>query len=248
MLSKSQIKYIKSLSIKKFRAKYKKFVCEGDKIVKELLQNQSFTIDILCATPHWVDRCQHLLNLPEGRLVQINESELKKVSNLKSPNEVLAVVDMPDHTVPLTAEQALCLYLDDIRDPGNMGTILRVADWFGLPFVFASPQSVDFYNPKVVQASMGAFLRVGHLQCEVKELKALFPRKRVYGASMEGHNLFRYSLDSSGLIVIGNEGQGISEQTAELVDDWIAIPSGGGAESLNAAVAAGIICACFRNL
>ncbi len=248
MLSKSQVKYIKSLSIKKYRSKYRKFVCEGDKIVKELLQNQSFTLDILFATERWLSTNQHLLNSPTNQLVQITERELKKISNLKSPNEVLAVVDIPQFQIRDLAGQALCLYLDDIRDPGNMGTILRIADWFGLPFVFASPQSVDFYNPKVVQASMGAFLRVGHLHCELKELRDLFPKKRIYGTSMEGHNVFQHSLDPGGLIVIGNEGQGISSQTAHLVDDWISIPSGGGAESLNAAVATGIVCACFKNL
>ncbi len=248
MLSNSRLKYIKSLTIKKFRLKHKSFICEGDKIVKELLQNQSFAVEIICALPDWLQENQPLLNLPADQLVQLNERELKKISSLKTPNQVLAVVKMPDFKQDADIPSALCLFLDDIRDPGNMGTILRIADWFGLPYVFASPNSVDFYNPKVIQSSMGAFLRVRSVQGELKEIMDRFPEKKVYGADMNGKNIFTHPLDASGLIVIGNEGQGISESNAPLVQEWISIPSRGGAESLNAAVATGIICACFRNL
>lgn len=248
MLSNSQLKYIKSLTIKKFRVRHKSFICEGDKIVKELLQNQSFTIELLCALPEWIDQHQHLLNLDRDRLVHLNERELKKVSNLTTPNQVLAVVKMPAFLLKDDLESALCLFLDDIRDPGNMGTILRIADWFGLPYVFASLNSVDFFNPKVVQSSMGAFLRVKYLQCELTELRDRFPQKMIYGADMQGHNIFEHSLDAGGLIVIGNEGRGVSSSSVSCIREWISIPSAGGAESLNAAVATGIICACFRNL
>jgi len=248
MLSKSQVKYIKSLSIKKFRYKHNKFICEGDKIVKELLQNQSFPVDILCATEGWIKDNRHLLNAETSTLVQVKERELKQISGLKTPNEVLAVVHMPSFSLTAQSAAGLCLFLDDIQDPGNMGTILRIADWFGLSFVFASPQSVDFYNPKVVQASMGAFLRVKHLQCELSALAEAWPEKTVYGADMKGQNVFKHPLHDRGIIVIGNEGRGLSPQAGALVQQWISIPSAGGAESLNAAVATGIICACFRNL
>ena len=248
MLSNSQVKYIKSLSIKKFRVKYKTFICEGDKIVKELLQNQLFAIELICATPSWINQNQPLLNIAKDQLVQLSERDLKKVSNLSTPNQVLAVVKTPDFSFDPVIETSLCLYLDDIRDPGNMGTILRIADWFGLSYVFASPQSVDFYNPKVIQSSMGAFLRVKHLQCELEELHQAYPQKKIYGADMKGQNIFKHPLDAAGLIIIGNEGGGISPASSQKIQEWIAIPSGGGAESLNAAVATGIICACFKNL
>jgi TrmH family RNA methyltransferase len=248
MLSNSRLKYIKSLSIKKFRLKHKSFICEGDKIVKELLQNQSFDIELLCALPEWIELNQPLLNLPADQLVQMSERDLKKISNLKTPNQVVAVVKMPHFEIEASVASSLCLFLDDIRDPGNMGTILRIADWFGLPYVFASTNSVDFFNPKVVQSSMGAFLRVQPIQCELSEIVGRFPAKKIYGADMKGHNVFTHALDKKGLIVIGNEGKGISDVNSPMVQEWISIPSGGGAESLNAAVATGIICACFKNL
>lgn len=248
MLSNSRLKYIKSLSIKKFRLKHNSFICEGDKIVKEILENQSFDLELLCALPEWIDLHQPLLNLPADQLVQLSERELKKASNLKTPNQVVAVVKMPHFKMEAAVASSLCLFLDDIRDPGNMGTILRIADWFGLPYVFASPKSVDFYNPKVIQSSMGAFLRVKTIQCDLSDILHPFPDKKVYGADMQGHNLFTHALDKTGLIVIGNEGKGISDANSTKIQEWISIPSGGGAESLNAAVATGIICACFMNL
>lgn len=217
-------------------------------MVKELLQNQFFVIELLCATPSWMTQNQRLLNLDKDQMVQLSEQELKKVSNLSTPNQVLAVVKIPEWGFHPLIETSLCLFLDDIRDPGNMGTILRIADWFGLPYVFASPQSVDFYNPKVIQASMGAFLRVKHVQCTLAALHQEFPQKKIYGADMNGQNIFEHPLDKTGLIIIGNEGAGISQASAQKVQEWISIPSGGGAESLNAAVATGIICACFKNL
>jgi TrmH family RNA methyltransferase len=248
MLSNSQLKYIKSLSIKKFRLKHKSFICEGDKIVKELLENQSFDVELLCALPEWIQHNRPLWNLPADRLVQLSERDLKKISNLKTPNQVLAVVKIPHFEIEPAVASSLCLFLDDIRDPGNMGTILRIADWFGLPYVFASPNSVDFYNPKVVQSSMGAFLRVKSILCDLSDIIRRFPEKKIYGAHLEGHNLFTHPLDKTGLVVIGNEGKGISDANSPMVQEWLSIPSGGGAESLNAAVATGIICACFRNL
>ncbi len=248
MLSKSQVKYIKSLSIKKFRTKHNQFICEGSKIVKELLEIQSFQIDILCATEKWLLDNNHLLNSYSGQLVQLKTQDLKKISNLKTPGEVLAIVGIPEFSFKKEISKKLCLYCDNIQDPGNMGTILRIADWFGLPYVFASPQSVDFYNPKTIQASMGAFLRVNHISCELSKLTELFPEMTIYGTRMQGKNVFKHDLQKNGIILIGNEGRGISENNAQLVGEWISIPSGGGAESLNAAVAAGIICACFKNL
>lgn len=251
MLSNSQLKYIKSLALKKFRLKHNRFLCEGDKIVKELLESQFYRIELLCALPEWMEDNSFLLQNKDLKQLEVSNQELKKISSLKTPNKVLAVAEMhiPNPETASIANQ-LCLYLDNLQDPGNMGTILRIADWFGIRWIFTSHNTVDLYNPKVIQATMGAFLRVNVLEKELREIKKNFPEKKIYAADMKGKNIFSTPLDKNSLIVIGNEGGGISTDNFGWIDQFITIPSaaGGGAESLNAGVAAGIICACFRNL
>jgi TrmH family RNA methyltransferase len=180
-------------------------------------------------------------------VTEVNESELKKISTLTTPNQVLMVVKQPSFELDFQAIRSdLSLYLDGIQDPGNMGTILRIADWFGIPYIFCSDTCVDIFNPKVVQATMGAFLRIKSKEIDLKELiEATTP---VYGALLEGENLFQTERSKHGIIVIGNEGRGISDEVRALINRPILIPPHGvGAESLNAAVATGIICAVFRN-
>ncbi|MEL7118261.1 MAG: RNA methyltransferase [Bacteroidota bacterium] len=222
------------------------FICEGDKIVKELLQNPSYNIDFICALPTWLQKNDALIPSTLLNVLEVNGKILKKISNLKTPNDVLAVVDIPENALDSQLiDKQPCLYLDALQDPGNLGTILRIADWFGIPYLFLSSNTVEIYNPKVIQASMGAFLRVKTKIIEIEELKQLFPNKAILGADMGGENIFQADLPKDAIVVIGNEGNGISENNRQWLDQIISIPKGnnGGAESLNAAVATGIISA-----
>lgn len=250
MLSNSKAKYIKSLSIKKFRLKHKRFLCEGDKITRELIKNSTFKIELIAALQEWIDENQLLLHNKALTPIVLNEKELKKVSNLNSPNKVLAVVEIPDS--PIQVEEmakAPVLYLDGIQDPGNLGTIIRIADWFGYPFIICSPNCVDLYNTKVIQASMGGFLSVKIMVETLSELRKLFPEKKIYGADLTGQDIFKMEFAQDEIIVIGNEGNGIHPSNKQYIDQLITIPAHpkSGAESLNAAVATGIICAFIRN-
>ncbi len=255
MLSSARIKHIKSLQQKKYRKLNGQFVAEGDKIVSDLLQG-SFHINGIYATSEWMDRHKPLI--PAQVYIEIiSASELNRISGLSAPNQVLAVVKMPDLTgqkiMPL---RGLSLFLDGIQDPGNLGTIIRTADWFGISQVFCSPETADVFNPKVIQASMGSFIRVGIQYLMLDELLIQFPAKpMVYGASLDGANLFHEPLIKPALLIIGNESKGISPELTPLIDAFLHIPRHGsatqspehrGAESLNASVAAAIMMAWFQ--
>ena len=248
-ISKNKLKYLKSLQLKKFRQKYNNFIVEGDKIARELLQSQSFEIEAIYAVDSWIETSKEELEANHYPLFNISITDLKRISALNSPNQVFIVAKqaqfIPDYSL---LKDQLILYLDGIQDPGNLGTILRIADWFGIPFVFCSQDCVDLYNSKVLQASMGAFLRV---RCVYQDLTTLVDATRlpVYGTVLEGENIYATALQKKGIIVIGNEGKGIRPENKTLITQAIRIPSynGGGAESLNAAVATGIICSIFRS-
>lgn len=244
------MQYIKSLQLRKFRQKYNNFIAEGDKIVLEIIQQAPDLVEQIYALPEWIQ--QHTAQVMKlSPLVQeITAVELKKISGLVTPNHVLAIVRQPAFRLDADILQNdLSLYLDSIQDPGNMGTILRIADWFGIPYVICSPNCVEVFSPKVVQASMGAFIRVKKLEMNLLEIKNQFPELPLFGAVLNGMNLFETQLAAKGMIVIGNESKGISKEVEALLTHRIAIPTaaGGGAESLNAAVATGIIMAVFRN-
>lgn len=246
MLSKAKIKYVNSLKHKKFRQKYNNFVAEGDKIAREILKHQMNAIEMVFATQQWVDNQDTMPLHLNSKINIVTSTELKKISSLQTPNQVLLIVQQLLMPELIVAEQ-LTLVLDRIQDPGNMGTILRIADWFGIRQVVCSAECVDVYNPKVVQASMGAFLRVKTYHRDVIALceNTTLP---IYGAVLKGENLFQIKPPKAGLIVIGNESKGISGALQNQLTHRITIPSNGGAESLNAGVATGIICAAFRNL
>lgn len=248
MLSKNKIKYVNALKLAKNRKKYNHFIAEGDKICQEILKNSPALIHTLFCLPQWHKQHQSNLGPLSHKIVEITPAELKKISNLKTPNQVLIVANQPDYMLDkFVVQQNLILLLDQIQDPGNMGTILRIADWFGIPYVICSPNCVDIYNPKVVQAAMGAFLRV---QVFVKDLPSFcqqYPDISIYGTVLDGANLFQSSLPSTAFIVIGNESRGISEGLQTCLTHRLTIPRYGGAESLNAAVATGIVCSFFNN-
>jgi TrmH family RNA methyltransferase len=248
-LSNNQLKYLKSLHLRKFRQKYHNFIVEGTKIAEEVLTNRSLETVGIYALPEWIKENASRLGGLEDQVVAVSADDLHKISLLSTPNQVLLVVKRPDWTFdPDLVATDLCLYLEDIRDPGNLGTILRVADWFGIPWVFCSPNSVEVFNPKVIQASMGAFLRVKCMEMPFDELVHHLSGLPVYGTVLDGTPVCSTPLSNRGIIVIGNESQGISPDIQQSLTHRISIPQGrgGGAESLNAAVATGIICAFFK--
>jgi len=242
-LSKAKAKYIRSLHALKYRQKYNKYIAEGHKICKEIIISNPSQIEYIVATDGWISENQNILSHIDDNLLFATHSELKQVSTLSTPSEVLLVAEKPAiiDKVLLKREPFL-LYLDGIRNPGNMGAILRIADWYGMAQVICSQDCVDIYNPKVIQSSMGSFLRVG----AVKESLISFKEDGyiILGAAMEGKTIHSLTtLPSKIVLTIGNEGSGISDETRALVDQWVCIDGTRkiGAESLNAAVATGIL-------
>ena len=251
MLSNNGIKFIRSLKLKKFRQKYNNFVVEGDKIAQEILQSENIEIESIYALPSWVETNRDLLKLHKEKLTPVTEIELKKISIHPTPNSVLVIAKcFSEEFDKQKVSEGVSLYLDGIQDPGNLGTIIRIADWFGISTVFCSPDTVDLYNAKVMQATMGAFLRVKVVKMEFSAVVESFPKLPVYGTVLGGENIFKAKLQDKGIIVVGNEGQGISPKIMKRLDYKLMIPSGtnNSAESLNAAVATGIVCAIFKNV
>lgn len=236
MLGKKEIKDIQSLEQKKFRDDQGLFVAEGPKIVRELLQEKRSMVQQLYATETWISQNSNILT---PGCVTVSEQELGRISQLKTPNQVLAVVRQQKDPEPVIDNQ-LCLYLDTIQDPGNLGTIIRIADWFGVPHIVCSEGCADRYNPKVVQASMASMLRVAVFY----DTELMWLRKQqvpVYAAALEGAELQSFGKIRSGILVVGNESKGIRPEIMQLAKHQVTIRRRGRAESLNAAVATGIL-------
>ena len=245
MLSKNKVKYIRSLDLKKNRKEEQAFVAEGHKLVAELIGH--FSCSLLLATRTWLESHPAI---PADEIIEVTQEELTRASLQKSPQDVLAVFKQPDYPMnPEVVNQSLCLALDDIQDPGNLGTIIRIADWFGIEHIFCSQNTVDVYNPKTIQATMGALARVKVHYCNLPELITSL-QTPVYGTFLDGTNIYRETLSSNGLIIMGNEGNGITEKVENLVNKRLYIPNypphRETSESLNVAMATGIICAEFR--
>ena len=246
MISKNKIKYIRSLELKKNRNKEGKFVAEGFKVVDDLLALQP--ADLIVATQEWLHG-KHLADQTE--VIEVTEEELKKVSFLQHPQQVLAVFRQAQDGDFSINTQELSLALDGVQDPGNLGTIIRIADWFGITHIYCSQDTADVYNPKVVQATMGSIARVkveyGNLLALVESLPADVP---VYGTLLDGDNIYQQQLENRGLIVMGNEGKGISPALAKKVNHRLLIPNfpegRATADSLNVAIATAITCSEFR--
>lgn len=254
MLSKNKIKYIRSLHLKKNREKEGLFIAEGRKIVSEILHSD-IEVKMLLAGEKFIEQHKAVLKQKQVEAEVVAEEELRNVSALQNPDDALAVcgIQQKENDVRLLTKE-LGLYLDGIRDPGNLGTIIRVCDWFGIKTIFCSEDTTELYNPKTIQATMGSFLRVNIQYISLTEvMKALNANQQfsipVYGAEMEGENVFGFNEFKPGLLVIGNEANGIREETHKLLTRKISIPSfGSKAESLNAAVAASILIAEYRRL
>jgi TrmH family RNA methyltransferase len=231
MITQAEIKKIRSLREKKFRDGYGLFVVEGEKLVQEALDSSFRVVRVL-------------------RREEIGETAMARISQFSTPSPVLAVVERPAPTGGEALPEGLCLALDGIRDPGNLGTILRIADWFGVDAVFLSEDCVEPFNPKVIQSSMGSLFRVRFV---TEDLPALCRRFRdagrpVYGTFLDGRDLYREALQADGLVVMGNEAAGIRPAVAVEVDARLLIPAFGrsGAESLNVAAATAVTLSEFR--
>ncbi|MBE9469162.1 MAG: RNA methyltransferase [Bacteroidetes bacterium] len=249
MLSKNTIKFINSLQKKKNRNINKLFIVEGDKIVKEIIKSE-LEIDKIFFTKHWEE------NIIKNNLSTeiVNENELKKISSLKTPNNALAIVKMPNYKIDKNEiENELSIVLDDLQDPGNLGTIIRTADWFGIKNIICSQNSADVYNPKVVQATMGAIARVKVHYVDIEKYLSnsnFADDFKIYGTFLNGKNMNETKLSDKGLIIMGNESQGISKNIERFVNEKLFIPNypsnSKTSESLNVSTATAIVCYEFR--
>ena len=245
MISKNQQKFIRQLEQKKYRKREGLFVAEGTKVVGDLMKR--YKPEAVFATPQWQS--------PEGVNPQIvSDEELQHISFQQHPQQVLALFPIPSQEVsdPLAMlqDQALALALDGVQDPGNLGTIIRIADWFGISTLICSDDTVDAWNPKVVQATMGSLARVNIIYTSLPDLLDRLPDDYpVYGTFLDGKNIYTEPLTSGGLIIMGNEGNGISDEVRQRVNRRLLIPDfhqGETADSLNVAIATAITCSEFR--
>ena len=238
MVSKNQIKRITSLLQKKYRKQEQLFFVEGVKGVQELLDSNFELVELFTTN-------SELFSVDKSKVYAITESELLKISALTTPNTCLALFKIPAVSFE---EKGLLVALDDVRDPGNLGTIIRLCDWFGIKTLFCSEESVDVYNPKVVQATMGSISRVNVVYGNLEQLLTT-TKLPVFGTFMDGNNIYKETLPNEGIIVMGNEANGISKVIENLVSERIAIPRFGdlqATESLNVATATAIILSEFK--
>lgn len=250
MISKAKIKYIRSLELKKNRLADNVFVAEGPKVVGDLLR--VMRARLIVATQEWMSCNESECHGAE--IIKVSADELRKVSFLQTPQDVLAVFNMPDWNdtdncvVPIGK---LSLALDGVQNPGNLGTIIRIADWFGITEIFCSNDTADAFNPKVVQATMGSIARVSIRYVNLSEMLSTLPDGfPVYGTFLDGEDIYQQTLSDEGLIIMGNEGNGISHEVGRLINRRLLIPnfstSEDRAESLNVAIATAITCSEFR--
>ena len=237
MISKAQIKFIQSLHLKKNRSENQLFIAEGTKIIDELLQSNQYQIHSIYTTNTSLIKQKHN-SIP---IYEINTKELAQISTLTTPNQLLAIVHIPQLNSYKIDSNQQYIALEDIHDPGNLGTIIRTADWFGIDTIFCSLNCVEYTNPKVIMASMGSFLRTKLYYTDLKQLFASSNQMPVLGASLDGQNIYEKKLPSAGFLLIGSESHGISSELYTFVKDRIKIPSYGAAESLNASIANAII-------
>ena len=257
MISKNRIKFIRSLSLKKNRDTLGLFVAEGPKIVSDLLSN--ITPVYIAATNDWLKQNINILGVLKQEFHndfafdEVSDDELKRISFLETPQNVLCVFRQPHDCKNIydSVIDNICLALDGVQNPGNLGTIVRVADWFGIHDVFCNSSCADVYNSKTVQATMGALsrVRVHYVNLE-DELSNLPVDCKVYGTFLDGDNIYKQELSRNGVIIMGNEGRGISEAISKLVTNRVLIPNypaeSATSESLNVAIATSIVCAEFR--
>lgn len=246
MLSKNTVKFIKSLHQKKFRNQEQRFFVEGEKSVLEVL-NSNFKVEILICTDEFLSKYDKQLNYSEIQIITTTQHQLESLGQYQSNDSALAVVQMKANSAFDFPEGNFVIGLDDVRDPGNLGTIIRIADWYGIKNLVFSHQTADFYNPKVIQSSMGSFTRVNFFYADLDKVFQQW-NVPIYGAFLNGENVHKMKKISQGVILMGNESNGISEDLGHLVTDKVTIPGFGQAESLNVAIATAILCDNFKRL
>ncbi len=254
MISKNRLKYVRLLEMKKYRKAEGVFVAEGHKLVGDLLD--VFECKYLAATSEWLSANAAWVDRQRRSGVEVDEvtdEELKRASFQETPQQVLAVFKQLTYEVDVNevARKQLCLVLDDVQNPGNLGTIVRLADWFGIEHIFCSKGCADIYNPKTVQATMGGIARVQVHEADLPELLSRLDKDiPVYGTFLDGENMYGKELENRGLIVMGNEGKGVSKEVEAFVTERLYIPNypegRETSESLNVAIATAIVCAEFR--
>jgi RNA methyltransferase, TrmH family len=247
MIGRHKISYIISLQKKKVREEERLYVIEGDKLVREFLTAR-VPVRMLIAKPEFLNSLPLVVKQSISEVLPASYEELKKISSLTTPHNALAVVEMPDTQTNLPdVGKGLAVALDTVQDPGNLGTIIRAAAWFGIKNIFCSPDCVDVYNPKVIQASMGAILHVNMVYTDLRLfLKDASAKKiKIFGALIDGESIYSYKLDNHGIILLGNESKGISEDLMPYITDRIMIPklsdAQSGIDSLNVSMAASVI-------
>lgn len=246
MISKATIKRIHALEMRKYRKNERLFVAEGPKLVNELYMSMKPVY--VAALPEWIASNANLLN--NTTYDTLTPEELQKASLLMHPQQVIALFQIPENELnPDLLKDELILMLDGVQDPGNLGTIARVADWFGIRHIICSPDTADIYNPKAVQATMGALARVKFYYTELAMVLSQYSGP-IYGTFLDGNNIYKEELSRNGIIVMGNEGKGISQRTREMINRRLLIPNYPEGtlttESLNVAIATSIVCAEFR--
>jgi RNA methyltransferase, TrmH family len=243
MLSKNQIKYISSLKIKKFRQQSQAFVVEGYKSVLELLASD-YTVELVVITDEFRQKYGSIPTPPKAQLLLASPSEMERLGAFQSNDSCLAVAKTKDTDFLCAQPGEYALMLDDIRDPGNLGTILRIADWYGITKIICSSNTTDFYNPKVIAASKGSFTRVQAYYADLPEFIGKHVADQpLVGALLDGDSLYQFSFPGQGgYIVMGNESQGISPEVERYITHRVTIPRFGGAESLNVGIATAILC------
>ncbi|GAB3903987.1 RNA methyltransferase [Larkinella knui] len=241
MISKSLSKYIQSLHQKKYRQEHGAFLVEGAINVFELSASD-YQVELLLTTESFYQENARRLDQQRVRLEMVSADELKRVGTLVANDTCLAVAKTKENRFLVAEADEFVLVLDDVRDPGNLGTILRIADWYGIRKLICSLSTADVYNPKVISASKGSFTRVDWYYCELNAYLSQLPHRPIYGAFLDGASVHSLDFGKSGYIVMGNEANGISLEVEKLVNQRITIPRFGQAESLNVGIATAVIC------
>lgn len=239
MLSKSRVKYIQTLGQKKFREQEGLFVAEGPKLVKELLETAGVKLQAIYALKEWISNNEKAGDA--APVTEVTGQELEKISQLTTPNNVVAIVQQFEKNPAISTTGNIILALDGIQDPGNLGTIIRIADWFDIKQIVCSQDCADLYNPKVVQSTMGSIARVNVLYTDLWDWLSGQENTPIYATALEGQDITAMHKIQEGIIITGNESKGVSNEILNLASERITIPRRGSAESLNAAVATGIV-------
>ena len=247
MLSKNKIKFFNSLKLRKYRNKHKLFIAEGEKIIKDFIDSGFIAQYIITVNDNF-----DYVSTSDTEIIRVKEDELNKISDLKTSSDHIAVFEIPEYDINYSnLKNELTLFCDDIQNPGNLGTIIRTADWFGIKNVICTQDTVDVYNSKVVQASMGSVGRVKvHYIDKLNFFENIPEDICIYGTFLNGENIYETSIEKKGIIIIGNEGSGITNEINKYISKRISIPNFSNdrnkAESLNASIATAIVCAEFR--